>query len=143
MTARHLSHLLLQLFTLAVSYLSKSLLLNMHFHSLPFLVLNLENILLVVFATSSSDKNLVLGLIWLGFVDFGKYKWFSLFFFRVVDWVNHLFRVHRCNINKIGNLTFPQIYFVIPLLHTFIYWRNSKKWLTSVTPNLFKDKVFV
>jgi len=142
-SAGHLWHLLLQLLTLTVPYLSQSLLLNMHFDPLPFLVLNFEDILLVVFATCSSDKHLVLRLIWLGFGYLREDKRFSLFFFRVVDWVNHLFRVHRCNINKIGNLWFPQIYFSSSL-YTYLYiMKNRQKSMRLRIPSLIKDRASV
>jgi len=84
-TTGHFSHLLLQLLTLSASQLPHALLLDMEFDSLPFLVLDFEDVLLVIFAGGSSHEHLVLRRILLDLVYLGENKSFSLLFFGVVD----------------------------------------------------------
>ena len=66
----------------------------MHFDSLFLLVLNLEDVLIVVFAAGSSDEDFVFGGSGISFGYFGEGEGFFGLFVGVVNAVYHLLGVH-------------------------------------------------
>lgn len=99
MATGHGCHLEFELIVLPLFQFPQPLVLDMQLHSLPLLVFDLEDVLLVVLATSFPHEHPVLGWSRLTPVNLGEHERLSQLFFRVVNGIDHLLSVHASIIN--------------------------------------------
>ena len=94
MTTSHSTHLQLQLVILTLTKIFYPLFLDVQFDALLLLVLDLEDVLLVIFATGSPHEHFVFGGSLGHLTYFRENKRFSHLLPRVVNRIDHLFSVH-------------------------------------------------
>ena len=94
MFAIHGRHFQLQFLTFPLPDIFQLLFLNMHFDSLFLLILDLEDVLIIVFAACSPNEDFVFGWGCLCFCYFGEDEGFSGGFAGVVDAADHLLFAH-------------------------------------------------